>query len=87
MRVVWYWWGFRVYVDTNTVEELIRAVEQGESSVRRLLDRFGLGWLGELIRQLLRWGAPTLRAMSAQCGRGLALTVPWTLVGSHIGCA
>jgi hypothetical protein len=87
MRVVWYWWGFRVYVDATTVQELIRALGQGEAIVRALLDRFNLGWLEELIRQLMSWGLPTLRAMATQCGgRGLVLNVPWSLWGSYISC-
>jgi hypothetical protein len=87
MRVAWYWWGFRVYADDQTVQQLIRAVEQGEPAVRELLTRLGYGWLGELVRILMMWGVQALRAMYGQCGgRGLQMTVPWSLWGAYISC-
>jgi len=87
MRVVWHWWGIRATVDAQTAQQLITAVEQGEQAVRDLLTtRLGYGF-AELVRILMTWGAGVLRTMSAQCGgRGLTLTVPWTLWGSYISC-
>jgi hypothetical protein len=87
MRVVWYWWGFEVYVDAAVIDPLITAVQSGEQSLRALLDRYKLGWVVELVRVLLSWGAASLRAMKATCaGRGWILTVPWVITWAHIKC-
>lgn len=87
MQVVWYWWGFRVYIDDPTLRQLIRATEQGESAVRDVLRQFGLDWLQPLVSALANIGVSTLRVMEASCGYRIAFTVPWSGWGAYISCA
>jgi hypothetical protein len=85
---MFYWWGFKVYIEDAIFQELVRALQQGTSAVQSFLNQQGFGWLGPLVTALVNWGADALRGLESQCGTGaLALTVPWNVWNANAGCA
>jgi hypothetical protein len=88
MQVVFYWWGFIVSIDDPTFQQLVSALQQGQTAVQNFLNQIGWGWLSPLVSALVSWGVAQLQAMKASCGaRRLSLSVPWTVWNANIGCA
>ena len=95
MNVVFYWWGFRVYVDDGFLHQLITALQGGSTGVSRFLSQQGLWWLSPaaplivntFTSAITNWGINALRSTDSGCGhRGCSLTIPWTVWSSYTGC-
>ena len=99
MYIVWYWWGFRLYVDDAVVHEFISAAEQGRSGIQSFLGRkavqMGLWWLspaaslvsGAITDVVNNVGVGALRSTDSGCGhRGCCFTIPWTVSNAYNSC-
>ena len=87
MNIVWYWWGFRLYVDDSVLHQLTDALAQGAPVASNFLSTMGYGWLSPLGTAITNWGVTTLRTMDSSCThRGNCLTVPWSLWNSYVSC-
>ena len=99
MWINWYWWGFRLYADDAHLHQLMLAVQQGKPGVESYLKlaarEVSLSWLTPVIplvsalvaQSVINWGQNMLPSTDSNCShRGVALSIPWTVWSSNVGC-